>query len=332
MRKIKAPDFNQPILEDKQWPEGTIAKAIFNDRLGKYVDSRGWKWQWQTFKPTRLDPAQEDVFYIEIKKSGKTWIEGTMMFPNSLENSSSSSDGYNPELLGGRYQVRVDKTHLRKAGPEFKIFTDAKLDEKTLLDKKFFIEGTEAGILDITDGKSTKVKEGEYRIIGYNYLLTNQFKQPILTAESRSGDKQRFSCSAETFGTFGAELSTAQRTVIAEWFAKKLDDAEITLNGSQFVIKKWHIKASTFKGYPESFSAGPFVNKKQADLVLESIKKINKYSLFDADKAEVETTYSTVRLELPALIDWCNTIGVNTTMKQLLDLRQGAVTGHKFGL
>lgn len=331
MRKIKAPDFNQLILEDKQWPESTVAKAIYNDRLGKYVDSRGWKWQWQTFKPTRLDTAQEDVFYLEIKKSGKTWIEGTMMFPNSLE-TSSSGDGYSPDLLEGRYQVRVDKNYLRKPGPEYKIFNDAGVVEKKLLNKKFFIEGTEDGLLDITDGKTVKVKEGEYRIIGYNYLLTNRFKKPVLTAETRSGTKQTFSCTVETFESFGAELSSAQRTVIAEWFANKLGDAEITLNGSEFVIKQWFIKASQYKGYPTSFSAGPFVNKKQAELVLDSIKKINKYSLFDPDKADVETTYSTVRLELPALIDWCGTIGVNTTMKQLLDLRKGAVAAVDYGI
>ena len=331
MRKIKAPDFNQPIFEDKQWPEGAVAKAIFNNRLGKYTDSR-YRWQWTSFAPSRLDKDQEDVFYMVIKKSGKTWIEGTMMFPNCLQATNNNGDGYSPELLEGRYQVRVDKNYLRKPGPEYKIFNDADVVEKKLLDKKFFIEGTEEGLLDITDGKAVKVKEGEYRIIGYNYLLTNQFKQPVLTAETRSGNKETFSCTVETFESFGAELSTAQRTVIAEWFANKLGDAEITLNGSEFVIKQWFIKASQYKGYPTSFSAGPFVNKKQAELVLDSIKKINKYSLFDADKAEVETTYSTVRLELPALIDWCGTIGVNTTMKQLLDLRKGAVAAVDYGI
>jgi hypothetical protein len=330
MKKIKSPDFSASLLEAREWPEGMIVKAKFNDRLGKYVSGRRYgRWEWSSFRPYRLDDTQEDVFYFEIKKSGKTWIEGRMLYPNCLRNDGSSSDGFSPELMEeGRSQVRVDKQYVSAPGPEYQIIKNA---DSATLNKKFFIEGTEDGIMDM-EGKTTTVKEAEYRIIGVNFKLSVQFKTPVYMAEARDGaNKPRFNATAETIAGFGEELTRQQREVIAEWFQKELG-GDIELRGNDFSIAQWYVKAPQYKGYPSAFSAGPFVNEKQADSVLDSIKKINNFSMFNPDKAEVEKSYSRTTVELPALIDWCQSIGIKTTMKQLLALRHGAVVGKDFGI
>lgn len=327
MKKVKAPDFSVAINEAKQWPEGMIVKAKFNDRLGKYTDKR-YRWQWESFKPNRLDPTQEDVFYFEIKKSGKTWIEGKMLYANGLRNDGHSSEGYSTEMLSGRYQVRVDKNYVAAPGPEYQYIKEA--NPETLV-KKFFIDGTEDGILDM-EGKKTEVKEAEYKIIGVNFKLSVQFKEPVYIAETSEGsNKERFNVRQEVLDGFGEELSDSQRKVIAEWFQKELG-GEVTTYGSEFRIAQWYVKAPVYKGYPSSFSAGPFVNEKQANLALEAIKKLNNFSMFNPEKAEVEKQYSPARMELPDLINWCQSIGIKTTMKQLLALRQGAVAGHEYGI
>jgi hypothetical protein len=131
---------------------------------------------------------------------------------------------------------------------------------------------------------------------------------------------------------YSKELSKEQREVIAEWFAKELGGADITVRGDEFQIKKWKIIAQQTKGYPSSFNAGPFVTEKQAKDVLDAITKMNEYSLFEPSAAKIDTDWSSMNFGLDALIDWAKTVGVKTTMKELLDLRKGAVSAKKFGI
>ena len=63
MKKVKAPDFTA-INEAKEWKVGEIVKAKYNHRLGQYTDRHGWKWEWKTLDPYRLDINQDDIFYF----------------------------------------------------------------------------------------------------------------------------------------------------------------------------------------------------------------------------------------------------------------------------
>lgn len=313
MKKIKSREEVFSLNEAADWPVGSIAKVSTKLNLGKY------NFSWSTYVPEQATGASDGMFYMRVESSGRKWIEGPIIFGNCLLNASFK-------------KVRVDRNSLGKPGPEYTYFVKDKVQEANIIGKPFFIDGKEEGLLDM-EGKPFSPPEGEYVVKGLNFKLSEMMKTTVVYLRSRS-DKKFFNVKVSDLETFSKELSQNQKEVIAEWFANELGGAEIevTQRDDEFQISQWYVKAAYTDGYPSNFSAGPFVNEKQAKDVLESIKKINKYSLFDPEKAKIETAWSKTNLTLDGLIDWAKTVGVKTTMKELLNLRKGAVTAKDFGI
>jgi len=312
MRIKKQEEF---LNEAASWPSGSIGVVTSKRNLGRY------DYGWSTYNPSQADGTEGGVFYFKVEHSGRKWLEGPMIVGNCLYDFSKYK------------KYRVDKDMLSKPGPEYAIFVKEKALESPIMGKSFFLDGNEDGLLKM-DGTKADVAEGEYLAMSLNFKLTAEKGTTVFFFKNKAKDVF-FCATMETAKGFGKELSNDQKTVIAEWFSKELGGADIEVNGDEFQLTKWFVKAGRVKGYPEGFSAGPFVTKKQADEVLASILKLNKYSLFDPAEAKTEADssyYSKTRLSLDALIDWCRSVGVKTTMKELLALRKAAVTGKKFGL
>jgi hypothetical protein len=310
MRIKKLQEFEQPILEAQNWPTGSIAKVTSKLNLGK--ESYGWS----TFTPDQAAGAEGGVFYMKITHSGRKWMEGPIIAGNCLKNVDFS-------------KARADKAVLETPGPEYSIFVKDKIFEKGILGKSFFLDGNETGMIDMA-GNSKSISEGEYIAKSLNFKLTAEQKETVVYMVSKTRNEW-FNATLSDLEGFSKELSKDQKEVIAEWFAKELGGAQIDVD-DKFRISQWYVKASSSKGYPSTFSAGPFVNEKQAKEIMEATNKLNKYSLFDPEQAKVETTWSKIDLTLDQLIDWCRTVGVKTTMKELLALRKGAVAAKKFGV
>jgi hypothetical protein len=310
--KIKKLHEFDPLMEAQAWPEGSIAKVTSKQNLGKE------HYGWSTYTPNQASGAKGGVFYMKITHSGRKWMEGPLLIGNCLTNVDFK-------------KVRADKAVLEQPGPEYKIFMQDGVIEKSMIGQSFFLDGKETGPIDM-EGKPVSVSEGEYIVKSYNFDLTVTMKETVCYLQDKGGKKTGFNAPISSLKSYTSELNQNQKEVIAEWFAKELGGAEIEVKSQEFTITQWYVKANQTAGYPNSFSAGPFVNEKQAKDVLDTIVKMNKYSMFDPEKAKVESTWSKTNLNLDGLIDWAKTVGVKTTMKELLALRKGAVIGKDFGI
>lgn len=271
--------------------------------------------------------SANEYFFMKVVSGGRKWVEGPIVLANAMwGNLPGNNNKFNEN--GSATQVRVEKS---------KLITDSTLaklllteDVHAILGKPYFLDGKETGILNMAGSPET-ASEGEFIVWGANFGLTRSMKEPVLFLKSKS-KAEYFNAPLSTLMGFSNELTNDQRVVIAEWFASQLGKATIEVSNDKFEITQWYIKAPQVKGFPNSFSAGPFVNEKQCDEVLKSIEKLNVYSLFDPKAAKTEKNYSKSTLDLDSLIAWCRTIGIKTTMKELLVLRRGAVSAQKFGI
>jgi len=308
----KVTEYDKFLNEAKAWPPGAIALVNTKINLGKY------DYGWNTYRPEQASGAKGGLCVMKIQNSGRKWIEGKIIAGNCLSDYNFS-------------KLRADKDFLENPGPEWKYISND-LD-KNRVGKSFYLDGNEKGILDMEGKEVSSITEGEYTVRSYNFELSASMKEPVLylTGKTRAAE---FNIPISVLEVLTKELNNDQKEVIAEWFAKELGGAEIEVDGDTFVISQWFVKATASEGYPSGFSAGPFVTEKQAKDIQDAVNRLNKHSMFDPNKAKVETPMhgSKSRLKLDQLIDWAKTVGVKTTMKELLELRKGAVTAKKFGI
>jgi hypothetical protein len=311
MRIKKLNEFEN-LNEAQNWPTGSIAKVSTKNALGQY------NYSWGTFYPDQVPGAEGGVFYMKVDQSGRKWMEGPILAGNCLLNADFS-------------KVRADKAVLQNPGPEYTYFEKDKIFDKKIMGNSYYVEGNEASLMDM-EGKKHVVTEGEFTAKSLNFKLTVEMKETVVYLRSKSRKSEYFNAKLSDLTNMSQELSLDQKKAIAEWFSTQLGGAEIEVSRDNFAITQWFIEAPTRGGYPNSFKAGPFVNEKQAETVMEGINKLNKYSLFDPTEANVSSSWQKTNMTLDNLIDWAKQVGVKTTMKELLALRKGAVAAQRFGV
>ncbi len=330
MKKVKNLTDFDPINEAGNI-EGNILLCTTSSNLGYKQYSR---WSTYTIGTASAGTGRQapkaspnEYFFVKVATGGRKWVEGPIVLANAMWGTlPGTNNKFNDG--GSSTQVRVEKSKLINDGFLAKLLLTEEVH--AVLGKPYFLDGKETGLLNMA-GTSETASEGEFVVTGANFGLSRSMKEPVMFLKSKSKDEY-FNAPLSILKGFSNELTNDQRVVIAEWFAGQLGKAQIEVSGDKFSISQWYIKANQVKGFPNAFSAGPFVNKKQCDDVLKSIEKLNVYSLFDPKAATIETTYSRTTLDLDALISWCRTIGIKTTMKELLVLRRGAVSAQKFGI
>ena len=319
MRHIKKQEEFVAINEmAKGFPPGTIIKVTNPKQLGysQYND-------WRTFDPKQAKGADGGLFYMLVKDSGRKWLEGPIIYSNCLTNSDISS-----------YKGRVATTSAESPGDEYRIFKKNEALISAVMKKSFFLDGSETGIMS-NDGKTTSISEAEYSASGVNFKLTDLYDEPVIffmkKAGGKSGTPDGFSIKLSDINSLTKELSDDHKTVIAEWFSKELKE-EIEIQGDKFRIMHYKIVTTDTGSYPASFSAGPFTNEEQANKILDILKK-ETVTLFSPTNLKVQQeSYSRSNLNLEEMINYAKTVGITTTMKQLIALKKGAIAGKKFGI
>jgi hypothetical protein len=321
MRHIEKREDFIKINEAKSYPVGTIIKVSNKNQLGKNQGGR-----WQTFYPEQVSGVEGGLFYMEVKNSGRIWLEGPIVYNNCLTNDNIST-----------YTARVSSDNAEPAGDEFRIFKKNDAEIKKIMNTSFFLDGSEPGIMS-NDGKAiTTVPEAEYTVSGINFKLSDLYDEPVMWLKKKSGGRSSttatagFSIKISDLTVATKELNNDQKEIIAEWFAKQLD-ADIVSTGDKFQISTFKIYTSDNGVYPAAFSAGPFINEKQAKIYLDLLKK-EPMTLFNVTNLKIDSDrYSKSNLNIEEMIAFSKTLGITTTMKQLLALKKGAVTAKKFGL
>jgi hypothetical protein len=299
----------------KAWPVGTIVKS--NDiRDTSTKNYRGW----DSWRPSQAPGAEGGKFYMRITESGKAWLVGKIIYQNCITAPIPSDE------------IRFRVTHAESPSAEFRIFERNKEEISKLMNKSFFIEGTEAGIMGNDGEKAKNITENEYTVRSLNFKLSDLYDEPVLCLFAKNNNDKNFSIKMSELESLTKELSSEQREVIGEWFAKKIG-AQIELSGENFRIQTYTVYASSTDPFPSSFSAGPFISTKQAQDFLDNLKK-EDHTMFSTSELKVNSTssYSLPSLNLEQLIKFAKGVGIETTMKELLALKRGAVTAKKFGL
>jgi hypothetical protein len=322
MKNIKSREHFAPLDEmAKDWPVGMIVKS--NDISDTSILNYGRRGDWGDWRPNQASNTEGGKFYMKITESGKIWISGTVLYQNCLLQPKPSET------------VRVRTRFLETQSPEFRIFERNSEEISKVMNKAFFIEGTEPGIMGNDGEKAKNITENEYIVRSLNFKLTDLYDEPVLCLVSKSSTNINFSIKMSDLESLTKELSLEQREVIGEWFAKKID-AQIEILGEKFKIQTYEISASTSSPFPSKFSAGPFLSTKKAEDYIEKLKK-EDITLFNTAELKVVSaspygTSAPPSLSLEELIKFAKALGIETTMKELLALRRGAVTGKKFGI
>jgi hypothetical protein len=302
----------------KAWPVGAIVKCSIANRLGIKDRWSNWNKGGSTWNPKQAPKTEGGIFYMQIKNSGREWLEGKLLYTNCSTEDTFNSD------------IRLNVKSAEAPGTEFKILqkNDEKLKELT--GKVFFMEGTEPNIMDVEGNKKT-VDSAEYKITGYNFKLTDLYDQPVLFLTAKNDTEKYFCIKMSDIETLSKELSKEQREVIIDWYRSKLG-ADIVLQNDKFKITSWKIVSSPSREFPKQFTAGPFLTNKQAEEFIKELRKESR-TLFNPASLEVsEDTWGGATMDVEALIKFSKAIGIDTSMKDLLALRKGAVIGKKFGL
>lgn len=302
----------------KSWPVGTIVKC--NDIKDCSKSSYGNKWS--SWRPSVAEKIQDPSFYMKITESGRSWLVGRIVYTNGLTEYVGTGDLY-----------RFRTVHASTPTSEYKILEKDKEEIEKYMNKTFFIEGDEPGIMGNDGEKASSLIPSEYVIRSLNFKLSDLYDEPVFVLFSKSNNSKNFSIKLSDLESLTKELSKEQREVIAEWFGSKLS-CGIELQGDRFKIFTYKVIASSddvFKG----FSAGPFLNKDQAESFIEKLKK-EKITAFNPAGLRITSSESwssdNITLNIDELIRFAKAAGVQTTMKELLNLKRGAVTGKKFGL
>ena len=307
----------------KGWPVGSVAK--FNDisdpSKRRYRD-------WESWRPTQAPKINnsDGAYYLEITESGREWLVGKILFQNGIADPNES---------GYRYRVRA--RYAMQPTSEYKILDKNKEEISKLMNKSFFLDGTEPGIIGHDGEKAIGITEAEYTVRSLNFKLTDLYDEPVFCLFTKGSDakaNKSFSIKLSEINSLTAELSKEQREVIAEWFTKKLDTIITVDSDNRFSFSPWKVVGSRNDVFPLDFSAGPFLTKKQAESVLDIIKEqdITLYNPTSLRLETVENRWSTINMKLEQLVEYAKAIGVETTMKELLALRRGTAIGKKFGI
>lgn len=299
----------------KAWPVGTIVKS--NDiRDTSSKNYRGW----DSWRPSQASDAEGGKFYMRITESGKAWLVGKVIYQNCITSAPPSEE------------VRFRVSYAEAPSAEYRIFEKNKEELSKLIGRSFFIDGTEAGIMGNDGEKAKNITENEYTVRSLNFKLTDLYDEPVLFLVQKNNSDKNFSIKMSDLESLTKELSTEQREVIGEWFAKKIG-AQIEVYGENFRIQTYTVNASTSAPFPSSFSAGPFISSKQAQDFLDNLKK-EDHTMFSTVELKVNATssYSLPSLDLEKLTKFAKALGIETTMKELLALKRGAVAAKKFGI
>jgi len=302
----------------KSWPVGTVVKC--NDIKDCSKSSYGNKWS--SWRPSVAEKIQEPGFYMKITESGRSWLVGRIVYTNGFT-----------EYVGTGELYRFRTVHASTPTSEFKIFTKNEEEIKSFINKAFFIEGDEAGIMGNDGEKASSLSPSEYVIRSLNFKLSDLYDEPVFVLFSKSNTNKNFSIKLSDLESLTKELSKEQREVISEWFASKLSCA-IEPQGDRFKIFTYKVAASSDDIF-KSFTAGPFLNKDQAESFIEKLKK-EKITAFNPAGLRITTSDSwssdNITLNIDELMKFAKAAGVEITMKELLNLKRGSVTGKKFGL
>lgn len=302
----------------KSWPVGMVVKCNNTSDLSSAY-SRG---KWSSYRPRVAEKIEGGGFYMKITESGRSWLVGKIMYTNGFTELPPSAE-----------EVRFRTIYAETPTDELKIFEKNSSDIASYMNKVFFIEGDEPGIMNNVGEKAVGISESEYVIRSLNFKLTDLYDEPVFVLVSKTNSNKTFSLKLSDLDKLTKELSTEQREVVAEWFSKQLD-ANVTVYGTQFQIDHFNVRSNSGDAFPASFQAGPFINTKQAEDFIKSLKS-EKHTLFNPTNLKVEpvtASYSKSNLSLEQLIAFSKAQGIEITMKQLLTLKRGATTAKKFGL
>jgi hypothetical protein len=311
----------------KGWPVGSIAKfnvafdePAYNERCSK---KSGWRSNWEAWVPSQGKNITGGSFYMKITESGKLWLVGKILYTNGIAEVTHDD-------------VRIKTKFASQPSTEYRILEKYQKEINETLGKSFYVDGTE-DVLLTNDGETKKdVAESEYTVRSMNFKLTDLFDEPVFFAIPKGNNdvNKGFSVKMSSITTLQAELSKAQKEVIADWFGKQLGGATVVLEGERFAVQKYSITASSGPGFTSGFSAGPFITLKDAEDALDKIKEAD-FSFFPIGnlKAGIDTGYqANLYYNLEQMIDFAKANGVDVSMKKLLELKKGAVTGKQYGL
>ena len=364
MKKIKSINDFEPINEAVRQPiVGHVYKVMWNERMGKYSDHHEGKTEWKYghMQPDRIKNSDDGAFYFKVTKGEGSWISGTVLAANCIFGSTSnrsktkketyrggrgyksthtttidlsSNDRFDLSMYNEPYLIRMNKGDLEEPGPEWKLMEEAKIEN--IIGNKFFIDGTECKYYDI-DSNEFKPDEAEYIAWGVNFGLTKQYEDAVIWLRPKVqniGSSDVFVKASDLTGNVLKELSQDQREIIASWFSTQLGSDEIEVQNEKFRIYTFSIETTGKGGFPSNFNAGPFINKKQAEEIVDAINKINTHSLFAVDKIEIKRceSYSRLTFDLDGLIKWSKSVGIETTVRELLQQRKGQTKLRRFGV
>jgi hypothetical protein len=364
MKKIKSINDFEPINEAVRQPiVGHVYKVMWNERMGKYSDHHEGKsdWKYGHMQPDRIVNSDDGAFYFKVTKGEGSWITGTVLAANCIFGSTSnrsktktrtsrgsrgyrhkesytidlsSNDRFDLTMYNAPYAIRMNKGDLVEPGPEWKYMEEAKIGD--IIGKKFFIDGTECKYYN-EESNEFKPDEAEYIAWGVNFGLTKQYEDAVIWLRPKVdnvGSPVVFVKASDLSGSVLKEITDDQRKIIADWFSVRLGSDEIEVQGENFRIYTFKIETSKKNGFPSNFNAGPFINKKQAEEIVDAINKINTHSLFDVGEIKIERCegYNRLKFDLDGLIKWCKSVGIETTVRELLQKRKGQTNMRKFGV
>lgn len=362
MKKIKSINDFEPINEAVRQPVvGQVYKVMWNERMGKYANHHGkGDWKYGHLQPERIENSDNGAFYFKVTKGEGSWITGTVLAANCLFGSTStrsktktqrrgrgrygytdtttidlsSEDRFDLSMYESPYAIRMNKGDLEPPGPEWKYMENAKIEN--IIGKKFFIDGTECKYYN-EESNEFKPIEAEYIAWGVNFGLTKQYEDAVIWLRpkvSNVGSPDVFVKASDLSGSVLKELTSDQREIIANWFSTRLGSDEIEVQNEKFRIYTFSIETKGKNGFPANFNAGPFINKKQAEEIVDAINKINTHSLFDAGQIEITrcNSYERLTFDLDGLIKWCKSVGIETTVRELLQKRVGQTNMRRFGV
>jgi hypothetical protein len=319
MKYVKPLQVFEPLEEmAKSWPVGTVVKCedVYDCSKSSYGN------KWNSWRPTVAEKIQDPSFYMKITESGRSWLIGKILYTNGLIQYVSTDD---------RFRFRT--IHASLPTSEYKIIEKNKEEIQQHIGKVFFIEGDEVGIMGNDGGKTFSVTSSEYVTHSLNFKLTDLYNEPVFLLFSKNSPEKNFSIKLSDLKKLSRELSKEQREVISEWFSKQFSCIMEPLD-EKFKIFLYEVVAS-YDNVFKSFSAGPFMNKAQAESYLENLKK-EKITPFNPAKLKVKQYESwsnhNLKMDIEELIEFAKASGLKISMKELLNIKRGTVIGKKFGL
>jgi hypothetical protein len=310
---------------------GEITK--WNNKKGISKTVTGWDFYNSYYKKTS-DPR---FMYMKVDKVGFLWVEGTLEYSNCTIDESRIRKNQRVRVRIERdLESREIKTILQP-GPELKIFQSNEKEIAKAMERKYYIDGREGFLMNVTGESAREIAEGEYEITSLNFELSESYKEPVFTMYNRKVREENGLCwiKMSDLGKLTEELGKEQLEVIAEWFSKEIGAMVIYQPGYNYgAFKIPTVKVIADKGkFLQDFSAGPFLSVDQAEEYIDSLKKSGKNLTFDVNTLRIsKDSYNHVSLSLEQLIQYATLVGIKVTIKDLLKVKRGNITAKKFGI